>query len=152
MSPALKLPMDAVELIPQRKPMQFVDRLLSYREREAEVEAVVAPDNPMLDDRGRLDGVALLEFLAQACAAARGYEDRSAGGPVKLGFLVGVRRLQLRGTVRAGDRLTIRTKNVGAFEDFSIVEGEIARGEETVATASLKLWVTDDASLLEEKE
>ncbi|NTU59445.1 MAG: 3-hydroxyacyl-ACP dehydratase [Deltaproteobacteria bacterium] len=143
MSAPLTLPMDAADLIPQREPMRFVDRLVSYRDREAETEALVAPDNPMLDAQGRLEGPALLELLAQACAASRGYEDAVGGGSVKVGFLVGSRRFRATGTARAGDRLVIHTKTVGAFEGFSIVDGEIRRGGETIATGTLKLWVAD---------
>lgn len=151
MSTPLTLPMEAAALIPQRKPMRFVDRLLFYCDKQAEVEAFVDPENPMLDDEGRLEGVALLEFLAQACAASRGYEDSLDGGAVKVGFLVGTRRFHATAPARVGDRLTIHTKTVGVFEGFSVVDGEIRRGEETIAVGTLKLWVASDPSLLEPK-
>jgi predicted hotdog family 3-hydroxylacyl-ACP dehydratase len=145
-SASLTLPMDATELIPQREPMRFVDRLIFYKDKEAETEALVSPDNPMLDAEGRLEGPALLEFLAQACAAYRGYEDGLEGGSVRVGFLVGSRKFRTTATARAGDRLIIHTKTVGVFEGFSIVDGEVRRDGETIASGTVKLWVAPDPS------
>lgn len=145
MSLSLTLPMDVEVLIPQRKPMRFISRLLWYEDKQAVVEALVEPDNPMLDSDGNLARVALLEIFAQACAASRGYEDSLDGGAIKVGFLVGTRGFRVGLGARVGDLLTVHTKTVGAFEGFSLVEGEIRRGDETLAAGTLKLWVTDDA-------
>jgi predicted hotdog family 3-hydroxylacyl-ACP dehydratase len=142
---SLTLPTDAEGLIPHRKPMRLVDRLVRCCETEARVEADIAADNLLLDGEGRLDGAALLEFMAQACAAARGYRDLSADSPVKKGFLVGARRLHVLATARVGDRLQIDVVTVGALDGFSIVDGEIRRDGTLIATGTLKLWVTDEA-------
>ncbi|MBI5017240.1 MAG: 3-hydroxyacyl-ACP dehydratase [Deltaproteobacteria bacterium] len=144
---SLTLPMGAEELIPHRKPMRLVDRLLERDELEARAEAVITADNPLVDEEGRLEGAALLEFMAQACAAARGHQDLSAAGPVKKGFLVGVRRVHVVGPARVGDRLEIHMATVGTLEGFSVLEGEVTRDGEVIATGTLKLWVADDADL-----
>lgn len=147
MPPELTLPMAAEDLIPHRGPMLLVDRLVFHREPEARVEAVVRDDTPLVDEKGTLDGTALLEFMAQGCAAARGYQDLSADAPVKKGFLVGVRRFQVKGSTRAGDRLQIDLATVGTLEGFSIVDALVTRDGEVIATGTLKLWIMDKGSL-----
>ena len=104
-------------------------------------------DSVLVNSRGELDEVALVELLAQGYATFKGYDDLINGKPVQEGFLVGIRKLRFSGQVSAGERLTINIRTVGSFEGFSVIDGEIRRGDETIATGSLKLWVVNDAKV-----
>lgn len=140
----VEIPRTAESLVPHRGPMCLIDRLTHCADGEAEVEAVLAPEGALVDDDGCAEAAGLLELMAQACAAMKGHEDLSARGPVRTGFLVGVRSFQVHGGARAGDRLRIRVRTVGRLDGFTVAEAEVARGAEVVATGSLKLWVTDE--------
>lgn len=136
-----KLPMAAEELIPHRLPMRQVDRLLEYEDGGGSVEALVASDNPLLDGEGNLSEVALVEMLAQAFAAVQGYGDSVAGKPVQQGFLVGIRKVVMTARARLGDRLMIQIRSLAQLEGFAVVEGEVFRDGESLATGKLKLWI-----------
>lgn len=142
MSNHCTLPMAAEELIPHRRPMRQVERLLDYGEgAEGVVEALVDDANPLLDSEGRLSEVALVEMLAQAFAAVQGYADRRAGKPIARGFLVGISKITIEDTARRGDRLLIQIRPVAALEGFVVVEGEVFRQQQRLAAGSLKLWI-----------
>lgn len=138
------LPVDAATLVPHRRPMLLIDRLLACREDGGCVEAVVRPDNPFVDGQGRLEPLAAVELLAQAFAACKGYADLAAeSGPGK-GFLVGVRKVALHGVARLGDTLMVNVAAKGEFDGFAVIEGEVRRDGELLASGSLKLWVPRD--------
>jgi len=137
----LCLPMAAADLIPHRKPMALVDRLLACTDDDGVAEAVLSEDCPLLTAEGRLEEVALVELLAQSFAAANGYTRRQSGGAVRKGFLVGIRGVELLGSVRRGDHLQIAFHKSAEIGDFVLVDGEVTRAGEVLARGSLKLWL-----------
>ena len=138
-TPDLALPLDVERLLPHRPPMRLVDRL---------VEATLGPDCLLADVAGGLEPVALIELIAQAYAAVRGYEERSQGRPVQVGFLVGVSTItfpDLPGfRLTASTRLEIRVRTVGMFAGFALAEGEVRAGDRCLAAGGIKVWVPVD--------
>lgn len=144
MRPGYALPMGAERLIPHRTPMRLVDTLLSAREGFGVTESVIPRTSMMADGVGRLDEVVFMEMIAQSYAAYKGYMDLMEGKPVGKGFLVGVRHLEVTGRAYAGDRLLTSIRTVAAFGGFAVVEGSVTRGDETVASGIIKLWLVED--------
>ena len=112
MEPALPIP--AENLLPHRPPMLLVDRLCSYADGCGVVEACPGSDSILVDERGALDEVALVELMAQGYAAVKGYDDLVKGRPVQEGFLVGIRKLQITGRAATGDLLRMPTRSLPA--------------------------------------
>jgi len=143
MKSELTLPMDAEKLIPHRKPVCMVDRLIEFKDQAGTVEAVVSSENALIENNGQLDQLAVTEMIAQACAAAKGYEGRLANDPVELGFLVGIKKLQFFGKAFAGDKLQIAVRTVGAISGFTVVEGKVMCNQKIIASGKIKLWVPE---------
>jgi 3-hydroxymyristoyl/3-hydroxydecanoyl-(acyl carrier protein) dehydratase len=61
-----------------------------------------------------------------------------------MGFLVGVRHMEFTGRAHAGDHLRTSIRTVTSFGGFAVVEGTVARGDETIASGSIKLWLVED--------
>jgi 3-hydroxymyristoyl/3-hydroxydecanoyl-(acyl carrier protein) dehydratase len=80
-------------------------------------------------------------MIAQTYAAVKGYEDRLSGEPVKMGFLVGIRRIQFLKTVFVGDLLRISVDTAGAISGFAVVKGQVTRNQEVIAEGEIKLWI-----------
>lgn len=78
------------DLLPHRPPMVLVDRLLSFDQDNAIVQADIRPDHPFLRPLGVAAHVGM-EMMAQACGAHVGALARQAGMDVRLGFLLGTR-------------------------------------------------------------
>jgi predicted hotdog family 3-hydroxylacyl-ACP dehydratase len=123
--------------------MRLVDTLVSVIDGCAVAESVLPRSAMMADAEGKIDEVAFMELIAQGYAAFKGYMDRMDGNPPGEGFLVGVRHLEITGTAYAGDRLLTSIRTVGAFGGFAVVEGAVTRGDETLASGTLKLWLVD---------
>jgi predicted hotdog family 3-hydroxylacyl-ACP dehydratase len=136
--------MAAERLIPHRAPMRLVDTLLSVHEGGGATESVLPRTSMMADGDGRLDEVAFMEMIAQSYAAMKGYMDLVEGKSAGEGFLVGVRRLEVTGRAYAGDRLLTSIRTGTTFGGFAVVEGSVTRGDETVASGIIKLWLAED--------
>ena len=143
MKPELTLPLDAEKLIPHRKPVCMVDRLIEYEDQAGSVEAVVTSENALVEDNGQLDQLAVTEMIAQACAAAKGYECRLSNDPMKLGYLVGIKKLQFFGKAFVGDKLQISVRTVGAISGFTVVEGKVISNKKIIAAGKIKLWIPE---------
>jgi len=136
--------MAASLLIPHRTPMRLVDTLLSVHEGCGVTESVLPRTSLMADGEGRLDEVTFMEMIAQSYAAFKGYMDLLEGRHAGEGFLVGVRRLEITGRAYAGDRLLTSIRTVTSFGDFAVVEGSVTRGDDTVASGIIKVWLVED--------
>jgi predicted hotdog family 3-hydroxylacyl-ACP dehydratase len=136
--------MAASLLIPHRTPMLLVDTLLSVHEGCGVTESVLPRTSMMADGEGRIDEVAFMELIAQSYAAFKGYMDLVKGKPAGEGFLVGVRNLEVTGRAYAGDRLLTSIRTVTSFGGFAVVEGGVTRGDETIASGIIKLWLVED--------
>jgi predicted hotdog family 3-hydroxylacyl-ACP dehydratase len=143
MKSELTLPLNAEKLIPHRKPVCMVDRLIEFKDQAGTVEAVVSSESALIEEDGQLDQLAVTEMIAQACAAAKGYEGRLASEPMKLGFLVGINKIEFFGKAFAGDYLQISVRTVGAISGFTVVEGEVICNEKIIAAGKIKLWVPE---------
>lgn len=135
------LPIPAERIIPHRPPMRLVGTLLSMEGVGGVTESVLPPGTIMADERDTIDEVALVELIAQSYASVKGYLDLQEGKPPGKGFLVGIRRLRIDGTARVGDRLLTTIRTVSGFAGFAVVEGTIRRGEEIIASGTIKLWL-----------
>lgn len=137
----MELPLAAEELIPHRLPLRLVDGLLAIDGKNGIVEALIVAECPFVDADGSLEDIALIELIAQAYAALKGYLDRLEDKPVRQGFLVGIKKLDRLKSVRAGDRLRIEIRTLGELADFAVAEGEIWRGTDLIAQGEIKVWI-----------
>lgn len=137
----LTLPCEAELLVPHRRPIRMIDRLVEFNDKSGAVEAFVSAENLLVGEDGILDNIVFVELIAQAYAAIKGYDDLSHNMPVKKGFLVAVKHMECNGEVRLGDLLTVRASTISEVGDFTIAEGVVMREEEVLASASLTLWV-----------
>jgi len=144
----LELPLSAQELIPHRETMLLIGKLLSYDRKlgSGRISACPASETIFCDcgvsgADNFLEEVVVLEMMAQSYACLRGYEDRLAGCPPSLGFLVGVRHFASHRRVKAGTELTIEVVTTIQLDDFFIADAIVKSGVEEVAAAELKIWV-----------
>jgi predicted hotdog family 3-hydroxylacyl-ACP dehydratase len=141
------LPAPVEDLIPHRKPLCMIDRLIDVKDHGGTAEAEVTSDNVMLDENGQLDPLAAAEMIAQTYAAVNGYDVRLSGKPVKQGFLVGIRKIQFLKLVFVGDFLRINVDTVGAISGFAVVKGQVTRNQEVIAEGEIKLWIQSENQL-----
>ncbi len=135
----LNLPVLVDNFIPQSKPMQFVDTLISLGERSATVETDIKADCPMLDEQGILSETAFVEIIAQACAAHNGFRTRHKKDEHQ-GYLLGAKKVKILNQVRVGEHLKIMIHKEAKFGDFGVISGRIYRDNECVAEGEIKVY------------
>jgi predicted hotdog family 3-hydroxylacyl-ACP dehydratase len=135
------LPLPVTEYVPHRKPMRLVETLLDVTAEDAGiVEARIDDDCLLLQEDKTLLPVSMVELIAQAYAAVKGYSDQTAGLPCRKGFLVGIQKSEFRKPAEKGDRLRIIVETTAVFNNFSVITGRVLRGEEVLGSASIKVF------------
>ena len=149
----IKLPLPAHELIPHRKTMLLIKDLIAYEPGTGTGTILGGTKSGSVfaveDEKGEdslLEGslveeVVLLEMMAQAYACLRGYEDRLAGLPPSMGFLVGVRHFNCYRQVSVNEEVTINVATTAQVETFFLAEAVVKVAHERVAKAELKIWL-----------
>lgn len=132
-------------LLPQSRRMVLLDRVLEVGEAHIVTELVVRDDGLFSVERSVPAWVGL-EYMAQTVAAFSGYQRRSQGEEIELGFLLGTRYYQCSaGGFPCGARLTVRAeKIIEAANDMSVFDCAI-EGDGIRATSKLNLLMPQDS-------
>ena len=144
MNPDILLPMPADRLVPHRPPLCLVNRLLEFSGQTGIVESFIEPENIFLNKDGILPSLTLVELIAQASAAVKGYDDLRQGKGIKKGFLVDIHEIRFMGRCFKGDMLYIKIEIIKTISGFSVVHGEVERNGDVIAVGTLKLWVPEN--------
>jgi len=139
------LPLAAEAALPHRLPLRLVDTLVEVTEDGALCEALPRPGHLFANAEGVLHAVALLEMMAQSFAALRGYRMFAGGGPVQMGYLVGVRNFRSLSPARTADTLRIEVRETGSVDVFHMADAKVLRGEELLAEGSIRVWTPPEA-------
>ena len=136
---------DIRTLLPQRAPMVMVDRLVSVDEKSAETALEVRADNLFVED-GVLKPYALVEVMAQSCAAQLGYADKCIHGhnDVRIGYIGSVKKMQADVSPRVGETLITRVRMLEDFGEMRMVAAECFIGERQIATAELVITLAEE--------
>lgn len=131
---------DEIEMmLPHRRPMLMVGRVLAHDERSLAASANIDPDNPLLLD-GRLPGHAGLELIAQASGLLLGliYEGEGSDGVVRPGAIVAVRGMQVNVPwLEANAPITIETEMMGGDEAAAMFDGRVTCADEVAMEATI---------------
>ena len=141
MTKDLPLPVPVEMLLPHRKPMCLVDRLVEFRDASGVVEALVGQESPLVAEDGYLDRIAFIELIAQSYATVRGYSDLLRGEEVRKGFLVAAKMIEVKKAAAAGDVLRISVTTTGEFGDFTLADGVVRKEGEILASGNITVWV-----------
>ncbi|MCA9709624.1 MAG: hypothetical protein KDK70_27545 [Myxococcales bacterium] len=128
------------ELVPHGPPMRVLEELVEWAPGRAVCRLTVREGMPLVEG-GRLATVATLEHIAQAVAACLGHEAYMGGEGVRVGMLVGVRKMELlRPWIAVGTELRVSVERLRGNDEVSTFRGEVTAEGELVATALTTLF------------
>lgn len=134
---------DVLSLLPQRPPFVMIDKLVHFDEVVTTTTLQVRSDNLFMEGEV-LNACALVENIAQTCAARMGYINSYIyKEKVKLGFIGSIRNLQVLRPVRLGETLTTSIEVKEEVMQLTLVDATIKVGDETVVTAEMKIALSD---------
>ncbi len=132
---------DVHTLLPQQEPFVMIHQLISYDEVRTVTSFTVTEDHLYYED-GTLNAYALIENIAQTCAARMGYINQYINNEkVSIGFIGAVRNLVIKRKPRLGETLTTTIEVVEEILKLTLVNAEIKVGDETIVTAEMKVAV-----------
>ncbi len=110
-------------VIPQRPPFVMVDNLIEATQELCETSFKVEPDNIFIKE-GILQETALLENIAQTCAAGFGYVRSGKGEKPGLGFIGGINKVIVHKLPAVNCSITTKVSVLHQLENISLVKGE----------------------------
>ena len=139
----MSLASDILPLIPQRPPFVMVEALETCDDKGASSTFTVKHDNIFVES-GVLKEPALVENIAQTCAARIGYICLQENKPVPVGFIGAVQNLRINSLPSVDDVLqtTVTIKN--QVFNATIVDGEITCNGESIATCEMRIFITNE--------
>lgn len=134
---------DIHTVLPQQEPFVMVGRLTRFDLGSSTTETVFREDNIFVDD-GFLSTCGLLENIAQTCAARIGFYNKYIlGNDVKVGFIGAVRDYGISGRVPVGEVVETTVDVLEEVFGMTLATAEVRCGGSVVATASIKLAISD---------
>ena len=135
---------DVLTLLPQCPPFVMIDRLIHFDEVVTTTQLEVRPDNLFMEADGLLNNCALVENIAQTCAARMGYINQYIYKErVRLGFIGSIKNLQVLRPAREGEVLTTSIEVVQEVLQLTLVNATVKVGDETIVTAEMKIALSD---------
>lgn len=134
---------DILTLLPQRPPFVMIDHLTHFDEVVTTTDFEVREDNLFMEN-GILNPCALVENIAQTCAARMGYINQYIyQESVKLGFIGSIKNLTVLRPARLGEILSTKIEVLEEIMQMTLVEATVKVGAETIVTAKMKIALTD---------
>jgi predicted hotdog family 3-hydroxylacyl-ACP dehydratase len=139
------------EFIPHSEPMVLIDRVIDFETNKLQAEVSITEQSRFYDaNLGGVENLVAIEYMAQAIAALAGIRSKLNNQPVKLGFLLGTRKMMLHQAVlEQGKRYQVEVEELfmddsglGAFQCAITFNGEM------VAEAKLNVFETNDENQL----
>ena len=126
------------EILPQREPFLFVDRLLHYDDIETRTAFTVREGHLLVED-GHLSASGILENMAQTSAARIGYLNKYVlHVPVRIGFIGAIRKFRVHRLPAVGETLETAILLREDVFGISLTDAVVRIGDEVIAEASLK--------------
>lgn len=133
---------DILDLIPQRRPMLMIDRLVHAGEKYGEGVLLVRESNPLCLGK-HLSEAGILEFIAQTAAAYTGYLRLSAKKNVVRGYIGSVKNLKIHFLPRAGDEIRAGITLHDEVLGFTIITGRIECLGNLVAECEIRILLEE---------
>lgn len=112
------------ELIPQRHPIIMVDKLISSDDSETVSKFKVLSNNIFCKE-GYFKEPGLIENIAQTAAARAGYIFKQQNKEIPVGFIGGIKNLQIHQLPEINTELITTVKIVTQIFNATIIEGNV---------------------------
>lgn len=135
---------DIRTLLPQKPPMELVDKLISADEKSATTALLIREDNIFVSE-GQLNAYALIEVMAQTAAAQLGYDNSLRGdNDVKIGYIGAVKRMQIEKVPKVGETVLTRMEVQEDFGNMKLVTSESFVDDRKIAMAELTIALSGE--------
>jgi len=138
----MSLSSNILQFIPQRPPFVMVDTLETCNDEGASSGFTITNNNIFIENE-ELKEPALVENIAQTCAARIGYICHQENKPVPVGFIGAVQHLKVNSLPKVGDVLHTSITIKNQVFNATIVNGQINRNGENIASCEMRIFIAE---------
>lgn len=111
------------QVIPQRPPFVMIGALENATEDTFETTTLLLETN-IFNKAGVIQEPALIENIAQTCAAGFGYMDSKSGQPPKVGFIGALTKMTIHSLPSANTMIRTRVVVTHQLDNIYLMKGE----------------------------
>lgn len=132
------------ELAPHSGPMVLIDAVTDYADKRICAEKTIRSDDLFLDD-DEIPAWVAIEYMAQTISVYAGIQARLANQPIKVGLLLGTRRLvsDFAGFV-VGEKIVITAEEIHREDNGLCVFACVIKSSRGRITANLNVFVPEN--------
>lgn len=127
-----------LDLIPQRPPMQMIDRLVDADENSAQGILEIKPSNLFIENNF-LSESALIEFIAQTAAAFTGYQNKMKNSEVREGYIGAVKNFVVYDLPPVHSVILSKITVVNEIVGFTIILGKVFHEDRIIAECEMRI-------------
>jgi predicted hotdog family 3-hydroxylacyl-ACP dehydratase len=131
------------QFLPQKTPIIMIGKLLEVTETKTVTSMFINEDNLFCVD-GLFLEPGLIENMAQTAAAGVGYITRKTGTPPPMGYIGGLRNLNIYELPRVGSEIRTEVTIEHTVFNASVVNGKIYLEDRCLAECELKIFLIKD--------
>jgi len=137
----MNFPVD--EIIPQKEPFVFVDKVIDFSKTEISTTFEIKYDNVFVENN-KLQEAGLIENVAQTAAALEGCNAKLNNTIVKIGFIGSVKKLEVNRAPKVGEILVTKLKIITNAIGVNVAEGEVCCNKELLAKCIINIFLKED--------
>lgn len=127
-------------LIAHDHPMILVDRVLASTDDRIQTLVVLTENSPFIQD-GAVPAYVCIEYMAQSVAAYSGLQAKKKGEKVKVGFLLGARKLNLhKNRILTGSNLVVDADIIYNDGEMASFDCSVSWEGQAVADARMNVY------------
>ncbi len=126
------------DLIPQRPPMQMIDKLIYAGDRLAGGSLFIRDTN-LFSEKGYLRESGLIEFIAQTAAAYTGYRNKLNSSFVSEGYIGAIKNLVISSLPPVNSEIQSEIVVENEIVGFTIVTGKVFYRNLIVAECEMRI-------------
>lgn len=121
----------------------MVGKLLSVVENSACSSFIINPDNVFVKNN-LLQEAGLMENMAQTAALGAGYVAQTENKPVAVGYIGGVKDLEIFSLPRVNDELITEITVENRILNVSVISGRVWHNDDLLARCEMKLFTKNE--------
>jgi predicted hotdog family 3-hydroxylacyl-ACP dehydratase len=130
------------DLIPHRKPMRLITKILYFNDQKAITQSIVSPNWPLTIDQKGTNALILIELVAQTAGINNGWKLLKSEGLAAdhRGWIVGIKKAELMvDNLAVGTAIVTTSENQFKFENFREIHGVTMVDDKVVGEITLHL-------------
>ena len=131
---------DITRFIPQKPPMVMIGKLHSVADKKTTTSFLIREDNLFCED-GFFREPGLIENMAQTAAAGAGYLSQAEHKEPAVGFIGGIRNLNIYDYPPAGSEIVTEVTVEHEVFDATVVMGRTFLDDRLIAECELKIFI-----------